>query len=676
MIEGQWYQIEDGTSYQVDNSVITVRFKEVDQSEIDYLNESMEVGVIRVNGLGFYDLLIQPESDPLEMVQSYLESEIVEVAEPNTIGEYFGNPNDPYFSNQWFHYNTQVDHDIDSPEAWDWETGSSEVIIGLLDSGIDFLHEDLQGNIWVNPGEDIDGDGVVGGYGSPAQGGDENGVDDDGNGYIDDLMGWEFLPSHPGTNNIQDYLGHGTHVGGVAAAVTNNNTGVAGVAGGWYSSDAGTKILTCVVGDIIGIYGPIVDDAILYAADEGVDIITMSFGVGENSAINAALQYAHQTKGCFIDAASGNTANPNATQVRYPARNQYVFAVGATHYGNPGRPVTSENRQAGFPGNPDSISFEDWSSCYGSNLDVVAPGVDIFSTQLDINNHDDYGYWSGTSFAAPQVAAIAALLKAKDPSYTNSDIEMIIATSTEKVGNYSYNQTKQYGAWDNEMGYGRVNAFYAVAPPSAPQNLTTSIEDPQGDAHPRIDWDRNEEPDLEIYEIWKKPHNQNWNLYDTTTDTFYVDEGETGAGPLPCANCSTIYYKIRAVDFAVNQSDFSSSVSFHFDGEDPENVVGIDNEERGLIPDQLTLIQNYPNPFNPETVIRFRLPRDENATLTIYSITGEEVITLAEGYFEKGYHEVIWDGSNTAGNIVSSGPYIYLFPAGNQRLVKKMILLR
>jgi len=217
LIEGQWYQIEDGTSYQVDNSVITVRFEVVDQQEIDDLNESMEVEVIRVNGLGFYDLLIQPESDPLEMVQSYLESEIVEVAEPNTIGEYFGNPNDPYFSNQWFHHNTQVDHDIDSPQAWDWETGSSDVIIGVLDSGIDFFHEDLEGNIWVNPGEDIDEDGVVGDYGPPAQGGDENGVDDDGNGFIDDLMGWEFFPNSPGSNNIQDYYGHGTHVGGVAA---------------------------------------------------------------------------------------------------------------------------------------------------------------------------------------------------------------------------------------------------------------------------------------------------------------------------------------------------------------------------------------------------------------------------------------------------------------------------
>ncbi|MQY64298.1 MAG: S8 family serine peptidase, partial [Calditrichaeota bacterium] len=387
-IDGHWYQIEHGREFQVDEEVITVKFRGVvNEEQIVAFNNSQDVQALRTNILGFTDLRIPGNADPLKLIEAYQNSGLVEIAEANTFGEYLGVPNDPKFSDQWHHKHSQ-DHDIDTPKAWNLETGTPSVIIGVLDSGTDILHEDLEGNIWVNPGEDIDNDGVV------WDTGDINGVDDDGNGKVDDLVGWDF---YHGNNNVVGPIYHGTWVAGIAAAVTNNDTGVAGVAGGWGSSSPGAKMLICAVGD----YTPsssVVDDAILYAVSKNAKIINMSFTVGESAAINAAIGSAYLTYGAFIVAASGNDG---VATVGYPARAQYVVGVGATN--------TSDQR----------ASF----SNYGSALDVVAPGVDIWSTK----KNNTYGSASGTSAAAPQVSGIGALLKSYNSSFTNAQIEERIA---------------------------------------------------------------------------------------------------------------------------------------------------------------------------------------------------------------------------------------------------------
>ena len=177
----------------------------------------------------------------------------------------------------------------------------------------------------------------------------------------------------------------------------------------------------------------ILDDAILYAAQMGANVIQMSLSGPETQAISDAIATAHETYGCFVDCASGNSNTPI---VSYPARARYVFAVGATD--------TNDTRW--------------WLSNYGDSLDVVAPGDSIWSTQLN----DSYGYGSGTSFAAPHVAGIAGLIWSYDSTFTNTDIEKIIARTADKVGGYSYDQIRQYGAWDDSMGYGRVNAHDAI----------------------------------------------------------------------------------------------------------------------------------------------------------------------------------------------------------------------
>lgn len=213
--EGQWYRIENGNYFQVNNSVITVKFnKNVTSKVINSFNESQRVKVLRENFLKIIDLKIPDNSNPLDMVDSYLKSNLIEFAEVNTIGKSLGIPNDNYFSNQW-HHEHEEDNEIDTPFAWEIETGSSDVIIAVLDVGTDIHHEDLKANIWVNPGEDINNDGIVWDIN------DLNGIDDDGNGRTDDLVGWNF---NSDSNQVSGNDNHGTHVAGVFGAVTNNNS--------------------------------------------------------------------------------------------------------------------------------------------------------------------------------------------------------------------------------------------------------------------------------------------------------------------------------------------------------------------------------------------------------------------------------------------------------------------
>lgn len=195
MIEGSWYQIENDHSYLVDTSVITVKYQDgVSLEEIEGFQEKQNVKVIRSNFLGFVDLRLPIGSDPIVVVQDFINSGLFEIAELNTIGEYNIIPNDHLFELQWALYNTgqtggTYDADIDATDAWDITTGDPSIIIGILDSGTDWTHIDLgrgtgsndYQNIWLNPGEDS--------WSNPNDPTTGNHIDDDGNGWIDDWKG-------------------------------------------------------------------------------------------------------------------------------------------------------------------------------------------------------------------------------------------------------------------------------------------------------------------------------------------------------------------------------------------------------------------------------------------------------------------------------------------------------
>lgn len=312
-----------------------------------------------------------------EMLKALADEPLVRFAEPDGIVSALATlPNDPGFDQLWGLRNTgqaggTAGADIRAPDAWDWVQGGTDVVVGIIDSGVDYTHADLAANIWSNTAETV------------------NGIDDDGDGFIDDIQGWDFY-----SNDAlpMDENGHGTHVAGTIGAVGSNGVGVAGV--NWRCRILPLRFLNA------GGSGSTSDaiDALNYAAmlrRRGVNIRLTSNswgGGGAEQAMEDAIA-ANRDAGILFVAAAGNYGWNNDTSPFYPASypESNVIAVAATDH---------NDGLAGF-------------SHYGaSSVDLGAPGVDIYSTLPG----GTYGWKSGTSMAAPHVSGVLALLAAASPS--------------------------------------------------------------------------------------------------------------------------------------------------------------------------------------------------------------------------------------------------------------------
>ncbi|MBU4179854.1 MAG: S8 family serine peptidase, partial [Actinobacteria bacterium] len=330
-----------------------------------------------------------------EMIERLRRSPLVEYAEPNYIRYLDRTPNDPNYSEMWGLDNTgqtggTPDADIDAPEAWDLQTGSSSVVVAVIDSGIDLTHEDLAANLWTNPGE-IPG----------------NGIDDDGNGYIDDVHGWDFRGNDNDPSDTSSAcVGHGTHVAGTIGAVGDNAIGVVGV--NW---DVQIMPLRCF-GAFLGIFCTANDsdiiEAIEYYTGFGVRASNNSYGGGPSSqAMEDVIRASHSI---FV-AAAGNDGTNNDTSPHYPSSYNLdnIIAVAATDH------------------NDQMASFSNFGS---KSVDLGAPGDGILST-LPGNNYDVY---SGTSMASPHVAGAAGFLLAQDPTLTNMEVKWRLLKGTDSIG--------------------------------------------------------------------------------------------------------------------------------------------------------------------------------------------------------------------------------------------------
>lgn len=308
------------------------------------------------------------------------------------------------------------------PPAWDLEKGSEQVVIALIDSGVKYTHPDLADKLWTNPDEIPD-----------------NGIDDDNNGYIDDIIGWDFVDTDEPVvdgedgkiedNDPSDYHGHGTKCAGIIGASSNNNEGIAGIA--WNS-----KIMILKAGYTHKEKGGVLEhadivEAIMYATDNGADIISMSFG-GKNFSIifKDACQYAWDNGVLLV----GGVGNENIDQIIYPAKYDSVIAVGAIDYFN------------------ERCDYDRWGSHWGPEMELVAPGYDI-TTIVTIFNKDFYSGIDGTSASTACVAGVAALVKSK---YYEKDNYWI----REKLQNTAIDLGPN--GRDEKYGYGKVNAFEAV----------------------------------------------------------------------------------------------------------------------------------------------------------------------------------------------------------------------
>ncbi|MCB9653610.1 MAG: S8 family serine peptidase [Deltaproteobacteria bacterium] len=385
-----------------------------------------------------------PEDGDMEaLAQVYSEDPAVLYAHPNYLMRVAIAPNDTRYAEQWAHRN------VASETGWNLSTGASGVVIAVVDTGVDWNHPDLAANIWVNQGE------IAG-----------NGVDDDGNGYVDDIRGWDFVdidgPASsfatgedlgPADNDPMDFLGHGTMVAGVAAATGNNAQGIAGVC--WHCRVMPLRVGVMLRDSETSLFGPAyvlsswVASAVDYATDNGADVINLSMSDNNwpgvlKDAIDRAIN-----QDVVVVASAGNEGTDWAT---FPAAHDGVIGVAAT----------DASDQRSIWGAPEPPLYHGASSNVGTWIDVAAPGTDILSTNLD----NDYATASGTSLSAPFVAGLAGLIRALRPSFTRAQIATVISSTTDPVVSDKY------------IGTGRINVARALGMSAVPvATITTPTAD-------------------------------------------------------------------------------------------------------------------------------------------------------------------------------------------------------
>lgn len=404
---------------------VVIKFKEnVTQEQINEFENEFGLEIIRNNKvLGFIRYSITTDKKVDEIIDLLRGHQYVDILEPNFVKTINFIPNDSYYHLLWSLHGTGGGINVE--DAWDESTGNN-VVVAVLDSGVAYenygsyrIAPDYENvKFWVNEHE------------TP-----NDGLDNDGNGFIDDINGWDFVnyDNHPN----DDYQ-HGTAITSIIAESINNNQGSAGIA-----YDAVIMPVKVLPADGKGTSADVAD-GIVYAAENGADIINLSLGGEDGGAYEqAAVDYAY-SQGVTIFAATGNDYLYIS---HYPASFDNVIAVGATRY---------DRQKSAYSNSSDEI-------------DIVAPGGDL-SLDQNLDGRPDgilvvtilknqpsifgYFWYSGTSSATPHAAAVAAMMKAKNPSLTPDEIEIIMETTAEDRG---------APGWDVQYGHGLIDAYAAVS---------------------------------------------------------------------------------------------------------------------------------------------------------------------------------------------------------------------
>jgi subtilisin family serine protease len=330
----------------------------------------------------------------------------VQYVEEDRVYPLAATPNDPEFGQMWGLHADPDDDDIDAPEAWDLTTGSS-VIVAVIDTGIAYAHPDLSQNVWTNTAETV------------------NGLDDDGNGLVDDIRGWDFLDDD---NDPDDVDEHGTHVAGTIGARGNNGVGVVGI--NWQ-----VKMIALRAGDQIGLPLSAIVDSIDYACSKGARVVNGSFGgPGFSQAMLAAINSCPGTLFVFAagnggsDQIGDNNDSVPTYPCSYPSPN--IVCVAATTRGD---------------------FLASFSNYGATSVDLAAPGVAILSTKPG----GSYQFGDGTSMASPHVAGVAALRLALSPAATVGQLKNALLSSVDTKAALS----------GKVVSGGRLNAFGAMNAP-------------------------------------------------------------------------------------------------------------------------------------------------------------------------------------------------------------------
>ena len=423
--------------------------------------------------------------------------------EPNYLFSASVTPNDSRISQQYANERASL------PSAWNTTTGSRSVSIAIIDSGVQSNHPDLQANAWSNPSEIVDG------------------LDNDGNGYVDDVVGYDFVDSD---NDPSDLNEHGTHCAGSAGAVGNNGEGIAGAS--WSASIMAVRVLDAQGSGFLSD----VATGVRYAVDNGAKVLSLSLGGSSASTVlENALSYAC-SKGAFIAVAAGNESANNDSTPSYPANYNLPCLISVA--------ATDQFDQ-----------LADFSNFGASTVHIAAPGVDILSTIPG----SQYGFLSGTSMATPLVAGVGALVKALKPELSGADVKNILMQSSDRLGQLSGKLSSG----------GRVNAANALAlaggttpTPPAPAPENPGSGDP-GDS-PEEDPEDNPGEDelfegIEVETATVQPGRVRLTGY-----LYYLDDESAVEGEQVLATCTTRRGQVVVLSASSSVTDEEGYFAFKF----------------------------------------------------------------------------------------------------------------
>lgn len=608
---GKWVTASvEGEEYIVNTRSMTVKLRNQHQTAaLQALANAHGFEIERTNKLGYTDIKLSANSKFYEFHPLLNNSGLFESVEMNSYGKKVSN--DPGFPYQYYLKNQSgYPHINCDNELWENINGEENpIIVAVLDDGLATSHGDFES-------------GIVG--------------------Y--DFVDFDNDPS-PMRRDKED---HGVGVAGIIGATTNNGWSTGGIAGGYNAKQATVIMALRIMAWGYGGWPPdsmmilnsgIVDDAIMFAADNGAKIINMSFTVAQNAAIDAAIEYAYKYKGCLLVAASGN-AGGNLL-VAYPARSGFVIAVGGIN--------------------------KDWSTYgnYNGGIDIVAPTEGIYSTDY---SDDEWGLWgTGTSASAPQVCGIGALLLNYIPNLLHVDIQRVLKQSALKDFT-GYNIT--------QFGGGIVRAWDAIGWADnswlndRPANVQLTIQS----SHPVITWNTVPGNYFTKYNVYRSyshdgryfftkigevNNNPNLQTHSFTDNTVATQNGQIG----------TKYYYYRI--------NIQSTLATGYEGVLSEEVnvrVNDDIEKKfiaGTDKNEFKIFDNYPNPFNPTTNLRFIISSGENVKIIIHNALGEKLIELINGFLESGEYVIPINMSN-----YPSGLYFSQITIGSNTQVNKMLLTK
>lgn len=626
----------------------------------------------------FYLLSFEKDRDVLKIIKELKEDPDVIMAEPNyTVKASSTTPNDTYFGQQWGAAK------INLPQAWDLTQGSSGMIIAVIDTGVEYSHEDLSGKV---------------------------------------ILGWDYVNKD---NDPKDDNGHGTHVSGIAASLTNNSKGIAGI--NWNAKILAIKVLDS------GGNGNISDvsQGIRYAADNSAAVINLSLGDDSTSTtLQNAINYA-ANKGCIIVAAAGNE---NTSAPLYPAAYSNVLAVAATD---------SSDKRSVWSGSE--------ASNYGSWIDVCAPGTTIYSTYLN----DTYANESGTSMATPFTAGLAALILTVHPGWTYTQV-------FDRLKSTAVNIDALNPGFAGQLGSGRIDAQSALSLPSAIIISPATSEAVKGTiqingtadslnfSQYTISIGKGTAPSAysTITTSTAKVSSGSLATYTTTatsdgthtlklsventdpntteaTRSFIIDntaptanltspaDGASVSGTITITGSATdanfYYYKLEYSSDGATYEQISASASpvssgtlgtwntAGLGGNYTLRLTAVDSAgntstksisltiDGSSASDKSSSGQSYssPNPFNPaqqaNTYISYTLSGNFNTSVFLFDITGKLIFrrnfSSGENGGKAGTNMVAWDGKDNFGGMAQNGVYLFKVVADGNILAKGKIIV-